>query len=505
MRINKTKSFGSLLEGVKTTQVKKHNVTSAIFPVIITKNNDLYIVFYNYWRNKNKIDGKNLRVFTKIYDTNGNLICHHGEKISKFHNQFSIKEILKKYNKKIISFVGSVNIEILSLEAISFPFPAITAIYNSKNIYSAIHSAGRLKNSVETQEIMYTEESNWTCKFENSITPFFHYFVGNQTPYQKYITVKVLDKKNKLKAKKNVKIDDINPFGSKIFFLSEIFKNKKNFKNSDFVTVKVEHNSVFPRMIVGNYHKKNNFYEATHTSPIVKKNYYAKSNQFPYMSRIPLSKNKDLNLKLKIFPTLSEGNFKAETFSKRLNEDHLKKTSEIYYFSKKKLATLNAFDLNEDEDLKSIKFKGDKVPDRLYTCNFYTVKNAKSKYSLDIAETSFASYYPKKFTHWGHAYIGEGYDTVLMITNDDCSLNNLKSIKGTLNIYSKDFQEKINVKIKGNSLLSLNLSKLQSLKKFRKKNKNFLSWELKLKTPGCETKWISYRNKDGSIFGDHGF
>ena len=65
---------------------------------------------------------------------------------------------------------------------------------------------------------MYTEESNWTCKFEKSITPFFHYFVGNQTPYQKYITVKVLDKKNKLKAKKNVRIDDINPFGSKIFF-----------------------------------------------------------------------------------------------------------------------------------------------------------------------------------------------------------------------------------------------------------------------------------------------
>ena len=34
---------------------------------------------------------------------------------------------------------------------------------------------------------MYTEESNWTCKFENGITPFFHYFVGNQTPYQKNI------------------------------------------------------------------------------------------------------------------------------------------------------------------------------------------------------------------------------------------------------------------------------------------------------------------------------
>ena len=29
---------------------------------------------------------------------------------------------------------------------------------------------------------MYTEETNWSCKFDKSITPFFHYFVGNQKP-----------------------------------------------------------------------------------------------------------------------------------------------------------------------------------------------------------------------------------------------------------------------------------------------------------------------------------
>ena len=141
MQINKKRSFGSLLEGFKSTLIKKHYVSSAIFPVIISKQNDLHIIFLNYWKNKNKIDEKNLRIFTKIYNTEGYLVCHHGEKISKFHNQLSIKNILKKYNKKLINFIGSVNVEILSLERISYPFPAITAIYNSKNIYSAIHSA----------------------------------------------------------------------------------------------------------------------------------------------------------------------------------------------------------------------------------------------------------------------------------------------------------------------------------------------------------------------------
>lgn len=504
MQINKKRSFGSLLEGFKSTLIKKHYVSSAIFPVIISKQNDLHIVFLNYWKNKNKIDEKNLRIFTKIYNTEGYLVCHHGEKISKFHNQLSIKNILKKYNKKSINFIGSVNVEILSLERISYPFPAITAIYNSKNIYSAIHSAGRLKNNVEPQEIMYTEESNWTCKFEKSITPFFHYFVGNQTPYEKNILVNLIDKDNKIKEKKKIPISNIKPFGSKIFYIKDIFK-KNNFKKTDFVSVKVEHNSIFPRLIVGNYHKQKNFYEVSHTSPIVNKNHYIKNKKFPFMSRMPLSKNKDLNLQLKIFPSLSKGSFKGEVFVKKENEGCLKPTKEIYNFSKKNLPKLNTFNLNDDEDLKSIKLRGDKVPERLYTCNLYTVKNVKSKYSLDIAETSFASYFPKKFTHWGHGYIGEGFDTVIMIINDSCDYSNPASLKGILKIYSNKFQRKLNVLIKGGSLLCLNLSKLKGLKKLKTKNQNFISWELKLKTPGCETRWISYRGKDGSIFGDHGF
>ncbi len=504
MRIDKKKSFGSLLEVAKTTQVKKHNVSSAIFPVIISNQNDLNIVFFNYWRNKNKINEKNLRIYTKIYDTEGNLICHHGERISKYHNQLSIKNILKKNNIKTTNFLGSVNVEILSLEAISFPFPAITAVYNSNNIYSAIHSAGRLKNNVEKQEIMYTDESNWTCKFGNSVTPFFHYFVGSQTPYQKFILVKVFDKNYRLKNKKKVDIGSINPFGSKIFFIDEIFKKNK-FKNSDFISVNVEHNSVFPRMIVGNFHKKKNFYEASHSSPVIKKNYYIKKTKFPFMSRIALSKNKDLNLQLKIFPNLPGGDFTGETFVQKSNENYFKKTNETYKFSKKNLNSISAFKLKDDEEFKSMKLKGSKVPERIYTCSFYTVKNVKSDYSLDIAETSFASYYPKKFTHWGHGYLGEGFDTVIMIVNDDCDLNKPKSIKGILNIYSNNFHEKLKVNIEGNSSLSLNLSKLEVLKKLKNKNKNFISWQLKLKTPGCDTRWISYRTKDGSIFGDHGF
>ena len=57
----------------------------------------------------------------------------------------------------------------------------------------------------------------------------------------------------------------------------------------------------------------------------------------------------------------------------------------------------------------------------------------------------------------------------------------------------------------GQKFIEKTYHKIKELKKLRQKNRQFISWELKLKTPGCETRWISYRKKDGSIFGDHGF
>ena len=77
------------------------------------------------------------------------MLCHFESKISKFHNQYSIKEILKQNNIKIKNIVGSANVEIVSLEKLGYPFPAITGIYNSGNIYSSVHSAGRIKNNSE--------------------------------------------------------------------------------------------------------------------------------------------------------------------------------------------------------------------------------------------------------------------------------------------------------------------------------------------------------------------
>ena len=57
---------------------------------------------------------------------------------------------------------------------------------------------------------------------------------------------------------KKIDIQNIKPFGSKMFFAKDIFKKVK-YERNDFISVKVEHNSIFPRLVVGNYFKKRIF------------------------------------------------------------------------------------------------------------------------------------------------------------------------------------------------------------------------------------------------------
>ena len=158
---------------------------------------------------------------------------------------------------------------------------------------------------------------------------------------------------------------------------------------------------------------------------------------------------------------------------------------------------------DKNEEIKSIKLKGSRIPSRLNTSYIYKVEGAKNNYSLDIAHGGKSGIYPDKFNHWGCAYLADGYKSVILISNDNYNFNNDKEIKGTL--YSQNFHEKINVKIHPASGLIVDLSNLKNLKKLKNHKLKFATWFLELRKPGCECFWLSYRKKDGSIFGDHSF
>ena len=72
-----------------------HNTASAVFPVIISKKNDLMIIFFNYWSNKNKIEPDRVKFFARLYDQKGDMVGHFEKNISKYHNEISLKKFLE--------------------------------------------------------------------------------------------------------------------------------------------------------------------------------------------------------------------------------------------------------------------------------------------------------------------------------------------------------------------------------------------------------------------------
>ena len=87
----------------------------------------------------------------------------------------------------------------------------------------------------------------------------------------------------------------------KCFFAKDIFKKVK-YERNDFISVKVEHNSIFPRLVVGNYFKKEDFFETTHSFPfITRKDYCPKVSDKKFQSKLSAYRNEDLELNLKVF------------------------------------------------------------------------------------------------------------------------------------------------------------------------------------------------------------
>ena len=67
------------------------------------------------------------------------LLCHFESKISKFHNQYSIKEILKQNNIKIKKYCRFFNVEIVSLEKLGAFY--LSLVFIIQEIFAAQFTA----------------------------------------------------------------------------------------------------------------------------------------------------------------------------------------------------------------------------------------------------------------------------------------------------------------------------------------------------------------------------
>ncbi len=481
---------------------------SSIFPIYISKNNDTFILFLNYWSLKNKINKKKLLFVLKIRNTDGHLVKNFIYEDLNLHNQISIKKILEKNKLFKNNFKGTVEFELISTQNLRFPFPAITVVYKSDNLYSAVHSAGRIKNHDEDQKIEYSEESNWKIKISKDITPFFHYFNGPSKPIKKYIEVKALNKNGKLLEKKNIDVSSINNFGSRTFYIDKLFKSKK-IDNSCFFSVLTEHNSIYPRLVVGNFFKKKNFHEVTHSYPVHKDLDYCKQDNInDYQSTISGFTSDLLGLKMRSFPNYNKSDMITDIYIQKNDDNSLEKDDgrlnkrKIQNFIKGKDEII----LDDNSKFLSLCLKGKKVPNRMTISYQFYVKNKMIKdnmFSTDISDGSKSSLFPPKYTYWGHGIFEKDFDTCIFLRNKSHSPKETKKCVAKLTIFSKNFRKIFKIRIQPESIKNLVFSKLMKNTKIPKSE--FCSWIIKTDQPTCDTFWLCYNTKNGNVFGDHGF
>jgi hypothetical protein len=466
---------------------------------------DLHIVYLNYWTVKNGVNRNELVINFRVYDSIGKAVLKISKEIGQTHNQVSIRSLLAEFTDcDVNDFDGMVEVEIISLKNIQFPFPGIIGIYQAGALFSAVHAAGRVKNADEAHRIIYTEESNWTCKSGSDVTAFFHYFNGPTLPQAKSISVKLRNRDGMVVANRDVSIEHLPPFGSQLFFADDIYPGA-SFENDAFISVTLEHNSIFPRMVVGNYFRETNFLEVTHSFPLIEKEDYCPVRpEDDFQSILPAYTNRDLTLNLHVFPTNNKGIFSAVTASQQFESDHLQQGDMFAKFNGEPSIPIT-YQLTSDEQFWCLQLKGEKVPSRINTSYRYRVKGTNGRYSTDIADGADSCVYPPKYRHWGYGFLEHEFETVVLIRNSTHQPKKTLPGNGILRIFSLDGEVSVPVKINAEGALSVNLSEhMPRATAELTATPGFLSWMLEMDIPTCETFWISYRKSNGAIMGEHG-
>ena len=485
------------------------NRASAIFPAYLGLDQDTYIVFLNYWEIKNKSDLSNMNFSLTLRDEAGQLIDRQTIENIKSHNEISVKGLgLSKTLDLSLGFQGSVELNIISVKNIRFSFPAVIVAYRSGDLVSCVHTAGRIKNYDEVQNTSYSEETNWNCKIGKDVTPFFHYFIGPSVPKSTELEATLRHPDGIPIKTVSLNIRDMSAFSSRTYFCDELF-GAENFVPDAFVSVKVEHNSVYPRLVVGNYFKNKKFFEVTHSYPYITENDYCPNEEATdFQSVICGFSSKELALSMRSYPTFCDTEMSVDVYQQEFGQDLLQQSNKQPLIANvsKFLSGAGTVSLEEEDEFLAICLRGEKVPTRMTMSYQFSVKNIKSPFSTDISDGAKACLFPPKHSFWGHGAIGRNFDTCIFLRNKSHTPKKTEASKGILTVFGDQFEEKYEIDIGAETMRSIQISDLLRSRKIQLPSEiKFVSWFLNMNQPTCDTFFIGYDKVSGNTFGDHGF
>lgn len=489
----------SLAESFKRQTKTLVHRASAIYPLRLRGGTDFSLLFLDYWKLKNKIEGVSCNI--RAYAADGTLAARSTRKVVSPHNEISMRDLLGEDD-----FDGMVEVEIIASDNLGYAFPAIIGLYEANGAYSLVHSAGRIKNPDEAAIPAPTNESNWSCKASDDISPFFHLFNGPRKRDDNEIAVAIYDDSNSVIAEETICAQIANPFSSQLVDLATIF-SRSDLSRTSHVNVRFIAAETFPRLVVGNIHHSLNHLEVTHSFSRTMIDDYvpAPADETKVLSFLAGVTAPELELQLVSFPTNAPSTVMAEVRRQEFGQTALEPTGEISH-----LATGGPdgesfkLRLGNSDQLVCLDFKTGRVPSRLNASYQYRVRGAEAPFSTDFALGAKSHVYPPKHTHWGHGILGAGYETAILFWNiaHDRSMPVPDDAELQL-FWGDDESVTAPVTLQADSGGVIYLSRLCG-ELASSPDARTLSWMLRTKTASIDTFYVAFTN-DGRICGEHGF
>ncbi len=425
--------------------------SSAIFFVLVDKYINTKISFLNYWKIKNH--NKDISCQITIRKNDGDKILRKFFKVKLNTYMISLKDLLNE-NLKITKFTGSIEVELFSSLDLKYSFPAIDAIYETKQGISLVHSNQRVFDSMQ---------DNLQNKSINQIQTGFDIYLDNKLE----TFIAAINGPLALNNQK-MKIDFFNYNGQKFttsnFFKSikayeiinfnlKSFKKLKNFLSGKrgYCKIDLPTKNIFNRVIVGTLNNNktkitttHSYYDCSQTKDYIN---LKKISAAEYGCYLPFNLFKKIKLDVVIYPIFSKANlnFSLEKIDKN-NEKKIINSNVLRVsknFKQPHIIEINKYLKNEKKLSENIYFlnitsKDNLIPARL-TFGFNYKTNSIGSNISDSMIVNHGKDFKSKGFYWGPAFISKKINTIITISSFNKNKKRAQSKnKISLKIYGKN-------------------------------------------------------------------
>lgn len=242
--------------------------SSAIFPVFHTSWGSSRILFMGYWILKRNI--REIAAIVTLRDNQGANLARHFFSVTEAKSYRIETAGMLKISKFADEreFFGSMEIEFFSSQNFVFPFPATVLNYYSPKFCTVVHTAQRIYNDFEDMtknSQTKVPEAGFNIYANDDIEPFLGLINGIFPEKDSVLQLKFINHRQQILTT-NIELQNLNPYETKWIYPARSC-NLRDFLDNHPGTCKANFhvNWIFPRLVVGNFHRNIPAVAITHT------------------------------------------------------------------------------------------------------------------------------------------------------------------------------------------------------------------------------------------------